>query len=290
MEYHKDRFTDHSLMVFKDNKLVGLLPADLTGNTAYSHQGLTYGGLISNRSLKLNEFIEAFRTILIKLDTDGIKTLNLKTIPPIYCTGPNGEIDYIMFLLDAQLTRRDALAVIDLREDIKFSSSRIEGCKRAEKHVIHVEEEEDLKSFWNSILVPNLNNKYNTDPVHSIEEISLLKERFPENIRQFNVYHKNKLVAGTTIFETQNVAHAQYISGNAESSKLGSLDTLYAHLIKDVYRNKKYLDFGISNENEGKNVNSGLQFWKEGFGARTITQDFYSISTSTYKKLDNVMI
>ena len=277
-------------MAFKDGKLVGLLPANAIGNTAYSHQGLTYGGLICHGSLKLNDFIESFRAILMALHTDGIQSLNLKTIPSIYCKGPNGEIDYILFLLEAQLTRRDALAVVDLGQAIKFSSSRIEGCKRAQKHGLKVEEENDLDPFWNTILVPNLKNKYNTDPVHSLEEISVLKERFPGNIRQFNVYHKNELVAGTTIFETPNVAHAQYISGNAESSKLGSLDVLYSHLIKDVYRNKKFLDFGISNENEGKNVNSGLQFWKEGFGARTLTQDFYSLSTSTFKTLEKVML
>ncbi len=290
MEYHEDRFTDHSLMVLKDDTLVGLLPANVIGNTAYAHQGLTYGGLICNRTLKLNDFIETFRAILIALQTEGIETLNLKAMPSIYCAGPNSEIDYVMFLLEAQLTRRDALSVIDLREDIKFSSSRVEGCKRAMKHGLKVEEEDDLNSFWNAILVPNLKNKYNTNPVHSLEEISLLKERFSRNIRQFNVYHKNELVAGTTIFETKNVAHAQYISGNAENSKLGSLDMLYSHLIKEVYNNKKFLDFGISNMNEGKNVNSGLQFWKEGFGARTITQDFYSIPTGAFNKLEKVMV
>ncbi len=290
MEYHEDRFTDHSLMVLKDDTLVGLLAANVIGNTAYAHQGLTYGGLICNRTLKLNDFIETFRAILIALQTEGIETLNLKAMPSIYCAGPNSEIDYVMFLLEAQLTRRDALSVIDLREDIKFSSSRVEGCKRAMKHGLKVEEEDDLNSFWNAILVPNLKNKYNTNPVHSLEEISLLKERFSRNIRQFNVYHKNELVAGTTIFETKNVAHAQYISGNAENSKLGSLDMLYSHLIKEVYNNKKFLDFGISNMNEGKNVNSGLQFWKEGFGARTITQDFYSIPTGAFNKLEKVMV
>jgi len=290
MEYHQERFNDHSLLVFKADTLVAVLPANSEGNTAYSHQGLTYGGLVSNRSMKLNDFIETFRAILMALQKGGIQTLNLKTIPDIYCTGPNAEIDYIMFLLDAQLTRRDALVVIDLSEEIMFSNSRSEGCKRAKKHGVHVKEEDDLSSFWNTILVPNLNNKYNTDPVHSIEEISLLKERFPKNIRQFNVYHENRLVAGTTIFESQKVAHAQYISGNDESSKLGSLDMLYSHLIKEVYNKKNYLDFGISNENEGRNVNSGLQFWKEGFGARTITQDFYYIPTVTFNKLEKVML
>jgi hypothetical protein len=64
---------------------------------------------------------------------------------------------------------------------------------------------------------------------------------------------------------------------------------LFYHLIKTVFSEKKYFDFGISNENEGKQINAGLQFWKEGFGARTIVQDFYSISIKDYEKLNIVM-
>jgi len=42
MEYHKDRFNDYSLLVYKDQKLFGLLPANITNDTVVSHQGLTY--------------------------------------------------------------------------------------------------------------------------------------------------------------------------------------------------------------------------------------------------------
>src|ERR1700691_865424 len=46
MDYHQDRFTDHSLMVFRDGELAGLLPANLNAKgTLISHEGLTYGGL-----------------------------------------------------------------------------------------------------------------------------------------------------------------------------------------------------------------------------------------------------
>ena len=46
MEYHKDRFEDYSLLVFDGEKLVAVLPANKNGETLYSHQGLTYGGLV----------------------------------------------------------------------------------------------------------------------------------------------------------------------------------------------------------------------------------------------------
>jgi hypothetical protein len=98
------------------------------------------------------------------------------------------------------------------------------------------------------------------------------------------------LVAGTTIFESELVAHSQYISGNSIKNELGSLDFLHNTLISYTFKDKKYFDFGISNENQGKNINEGLLYWKESFGARTIVQNFYEIETKNYKLLENVLI
>ena len=58
----------------------------------------------------------------------------------------------------------------------------------------------------------------------------------------------------------------------------------------DVYKNKKFFDFGISNENEGKIINKGLLKWKESFGARAIVHDFYEVKTSNYYLLENIII
>jgi hypothetical protein len=41
-----------------------------------------------------------------------------------------------------------------------------------------VKEENDFKQFWNKILIPNLSEKYQTKPIHSIEEIIKLKTIF----------------------------------------------------------------------------------------------------------------
>ena len=51
-----------------------------------------------------------------------------------------------------------------------------------------------------------------------------------------------------------------------------------------------FFDFGTSNESNGKKINSGLLYWKEGYGARTHTQDFYEILTSNFNKLNDLFI
>jgi len=61
-------------------------------------------------------------------------------------------------------------------------------------------------------------------------------------------------------------------------------------LINEVFKGKKFFDFGISNENQGRQINKGLQYWKEGLGARTISQDFYEVKTENFQKLNTVFV
>lgn len=272
MDYHKDKFTDHSLLVFKDEKLVAILPANKLNNTLHSHQGLTYGGLITHPSLKFKDVLDAFKTLLHFLDKQGIETLYIKQLPSIYASAPNNQTDYLMFILKATLSRRDVLSVIDNRfKPQTISNNRKRGFKRAKEHGLIVKEDANFEAFWNTVLIPNLKKQHNTKPVHSLAEIQLLHSVFPDKIRQFNVYKNEKIVAGTTVFETKNVAHAQYISASEDKQELGSLDILFQHLIHTVFADKLYFDFGISNQNQGLNINEGLLYWKESFGARTIT-------------------
>ena len=290
MEYHQDRFEDHSLLVFEKEKLVAVLPANIAGNVLHSHQGLTYGGLVYSDKLKLEKILKIFKAVLQFLHENGIATLYLKILPHIYTASPSEELEYILFLTEAELIRRDSMAVIQMNNPVRLDKGRKEGVAKGVKNQLNVKETTGFESFWNEILVPNLQKKHGAKPVHSLEEITGLQAKFPQNIRQFNVYSGEQLVAGTTVFETPEVAHLQYISGNETKNESGSLDFLHHYLLTSVFHNKNYFDFGISNENQGKNINQGLSFWKESFGARTIVQNFYKVNTTNFSNLDNVLI
>lgn len=291
MEYHANRFDDYSLLVFDEkNNLIALLPANRVGGVLYSHQGLTYGGMVLNQKSKLQEVIEMMYSLLKFLNENDIKTFHLKQLPSIYLELPSDEMEYLSFILNAKLARRDSLSVINLETDFEFSRSRTEGIKRGTDFGLEWKEEHDLTSFWNEILIPNLEQKHQAKPVHSVDEIMYLKAKFPNSIRQFNVYKEGKIIAGTTIFESDFVAHSQYISADESKNATGSLDFLHNRLITYTFRQKKYFDFGISNENQGKNINQGLLFWKEGFGARTVVQNFYEIETKNYPLLESILI
>jgi hypothetical protein len=290
MEYHADRFQDYSLMVFEKNQLVSILPANHLDNQLFSHQGLTYGGFVFGPEIKLGEVLNITQTVLQFLHENQIKSLQVKLIPTIYNRYFSEEIEYALFLAEAKLTRRDCLSVIDLTKDFSITKTRKESIRRGQKNNLVVKEELNFELFWNEILIPNLDKKHSVKPVHTVEEITKLQQKFPKNIRHFNVYHDHKIVAGTTVFITENVAHPQYISGNEQKNELGSLDFLYHHLITEIFKDKVYFDFGPSHEDNGKKINQGILFWKESFGAKTTVQDYYELATANYTFLENVLI
>jgi hypothetical protein len=290
MEYHADRFEDFSILVYQNDKLISVLPANKNGEIIESHEGLTYGGLVYKEQTKLSAVIEIFQSVLFFLKENKFQKLHFKTLPSIYHLKPAEEILYSLFLAEAKLVRRDSLSVIDLSQENITSKIRKRGFQKAVSNQLIIKEETDFESFWNDILIPNLNKKFNAKPVHSLAEITSLQSHFPKNIHQFNVYLEDKIVAGTTIFESENVAHCQYISKNENQENLGSLDFLFHHLIQERFAKKRFFDFGISNENQGQKLNEGLSYWKESFGASIIVHDFYEVETANYTKLNDIFV
>ena len=286
MEYHSDRFTDYSLLVYKDDLLYAVLPANIVGDKLYSHKGLTYGSLVLSKSAKLLYTFEAFKALLAFLDAKAISTLELRNIPTFYNTMPSDELSYFLFKANATLIKRDALMVIDTSTKIKFQKNRREGINKAKRNGLTIAVDDNFEGFWNEILIPNLQKKHGVAPVHSLEEIQLLATNFPDHIKQVNVYKDNVIVAGTTLFLTKTTIHPQYVSGNSDKNAFGSLDLAYDYIINHFDSSKRYFDFNISSEENGTALNSGLIFWKESCGARTFVADNYLIDTACYKTLD----
>lgn len=275
MDYHSDRLYDHSLLVFDEKSLVAVLPANRVGDELHSHQGLSYGGLVID-SIKIQEFLEVFQAVYTYAKQHFSKVF-VKVIPSIYNHYFSDEILYALFLKNAKLIRRETLFVIDNQNPDKVSQKRKYEIRKGEKHQLEVVETTDFSEFWNQILIPVLQEKHQANPVHSLDEIKLLHSRFPDNIKQYNVYFQGKIVAGATLFITEKVVHSQYIGSDSLRSKLGSVDFLYDFLIKKYASEKRYFDMGSSNEDQGRKLNEGLAYWKESFGAKTVVQDVYEL-------------
>ena len=285
MDYHRDRFRDHSLMVYKDDRVFAVLPANKQDTQLISHQGLTYGGLILGTEAKLSDSLRAWTLMLQFLDQNGIETLKIKQIPGFYTLLPSDELAYFLFLCEAELINRDLIMLIDQQQALGFQKNRREGINKAMRKGLEVKVDDDFEAFWKEILKPNLSRKHGAEPVHSLDEIILLHQRFPQQIRQVNVYHGDKLVAGTTVFLTRTTIHPQYVSADQDKNQLGSLDMLYDFVMREFSQGRRYFDFNTSVDPDTGGLNPGLIFWKETCGARAYAMDNYLVQTASYKNL-----
>lgn len=276
MDYHSDRFVDNSLMFYEGDKLLALLPLNKEGDTLYSHQGLTFGGFIVGDSMKQTKMLECFNLLLAYMQNMGIQKLVYKVIPYIYHKIPSQEDLYALFTHKAQLYRVDCSTAIDLRSDFKMSELRKRGVKKANKEGIEIEQSLNFSSFI-ALVNEVLQDKHNTKAVHSADELSLLYSRFMENIKLFVARQDQEVLAATLLFIYPNLIHTQYLAVNDKGREIGALDLLLKTLIDTYADSKTYFDFGISTENNGEILNTGLIYQKEGFGGRTIVHQFYEL-------------
>jgi hypothetical protein len=292
MNYHNDRFEDHSLLVFDENeKLFACFPANEPGdNMIVSHGGLTYGGVVLQNNVKLPVVIHIFYEILRYYKNKGFDTLEYKAFPRFYNKYPADEIDYCIFIVHGHLNRRDVALVIDLENKFSCAGNIRREAKKAAASGCTIQVEKDYTAFWQKILEPNLKEKFDVAPVHSLEEIQFLAGGFHENIRLFTCRSgTGDIVAGTVIYETDQVAHCQYISASTEGRKIGALNLLFTTLTDNIFIRKRYFDFGIATENQGTILNKGLLAWKERMGGRSYCHDFYTIPTGNYSKLEKFL-
>ena len=275
MDYHSDRFEDHSLMIYRKGKLYSLLPANKMGSVLYSHQGLTYGGLIMSDKVTVADSVEMFRVINACLKESGFEKVIYKPIPFIYHQYPAQEDLYALFRTsNAKIIGRNISSTIIQSDKMKFIESRKSGIRKALSNGITVRQSNDLSAFW-EILDTNLKNKYGVAPVHTLSELQLLQSRFPQNIKLYLAYKDDIALGGSLLYVTKQVVHTQYISANIEGKELGVLDLLFDYLINHEYTNYPYFDFGQSTENMGSVLNESLIFQKEGFGGRGMCYDIY---------------
>ena len=275
MDYHSDRFHDHSLMVYRKNRLFALLPANAVGDTLYSHQGLTYGALLTDEKAVPETVCEAFVGINDHLRTAGFRRGVYKPVPHVYHRMPAEEDLYALFVrCQARLLERDASSTLVLQCRPKFTESRRSGIRKAMSAGITVSESTDVDAFW-KILSGNLAAKYDAHPVHTAAEMKLLMARFPDNIRLYMAYTDKQPLGGTILYLTPQVVHTQYISAAAEGKRLGVLDLLFHHLLNELPFSQPYFDFGTSAQGDTNEVNTQLIFQKQGFGGRTICYDIY---------------
>lgn len=287
MDYHSDRFSDYSLMYYGlvkgKEKLIAIMPANADGDVLYSHQGLTYGGLILSKKIHLSQVEQIFEATKSCLSNNGFKTWIYKQIPTIYHRYPAQEDEYLLWKLNAVKVSCNVLLVAELplvKENRLLSSGKLGDCHSLERQGYILNLNSRLDDFW-PILESNLKLHHNSKPVHTLAEMKLLQERFPSNIICATAQSpEGEILAGAVLYNFDDIVKTQYLSASEAGRKIHVMDFLILSLI-DYYRRLsqyRYIDFGTNMNDEKTDVNYGMINQKEGFGARTVACNIYQIS------------
>ena len=276
MDYHSDRFADHSLMIFHGESLFAVLPANERDAVLHSHQGLTYGGEISDRRMKTADMLAVLEAICLYAHEAGLRRIVYKCVPHIYHALPAEEDLYALFRCGARLVARSVSSTIAGGNRLGFNSGRRWRIRKSQEVGV-VAESQKFDAFV-ALLAHRLAEKYDVRPVHTAAEMRLLHSRFPEQIRLFAWSAEGEMEAGVLVFDTGRVLHTQYIGATETGRRHSATDVILDHLIHERYADRPWFDFGVSTVDGGTVLNAGLVRQKEELGGRAVCYDAYEIA------------
>lgn len=284
MDYHADRFEDYSLIAEVRGHRA-LLPGCVTrvangSKELHSHRGLTYGGwVLPPHKLDGTAVLELYRAMMDMLRNEEFNAVVIKPVPYIYHSIPSQEEEYALWRCGAHLEAVNLASVIDRREFAGFDYMHRRYLKRVEEEnpqIIRLYADE-IQPF-HTMLSDCLAARHDAAPVHSLEELQLLMQRFPEQIQVYVVRNAaGQIHAGVCLYITEQVVHCQYIAGTEEGRRRRYLSWLFHKLI-ERYPNVRYFDFGTSNEAGGTVLNPTLHSFKFGHGAGSVTYPAYRLT------------
>jgi CelD/BcsL family acetyltransferase involved in cellulose biosynthesis len=280
LSYHGTRFVDRSLMVREDGQLVAVLPlAQSSGDATVvvSHPGATYGGLVHQGKVRGMRTIEALEACASALHAAGYMRMQYKPVPHIYHQVPAQDDLYALFRLGARRFRCDLSSSIDLTNRGAPSERRRRGLKKALRSVELQDGAEQLPALW-AVLQDNLARKHDAQPVHSLQEMLELCQRFPQEIAVRVACIAGRVEAGVVLFRCGPVWHAQYIAASQAAYDVSALDAVFDGAITEAKgAGARYFDFGTSNEEGGQVLNDGLYRFKTEFGGGGVAYEQYEI-------------
>ena len=281
LSYHGQRFKDRSLLIFMDGKLAGVFPAAESPSDpemVVSHPGATYGGLVHQGRLSGAGMIDALSAIAEHYKrAESYRKIQYKAVPYIFTKKPVQDDSYALFRLHAQRIRCDLSCTIDLADRGAVSERRKRGLKKALKVVELSSDGSLLPELWH-VIAHNLARKHDARPVHSLNELTLLRERFPREMVIRSALIAGKVEAGVVFFNSHKSWHAQYIAASEAAYAVSALDAVFDSAIREAeMAGARYFDFGTSNEEAGLVLNDGLYRFKSEFGGGGVAHEYYEL-------------
>ncbi len=291
--YHPEgRFADTSLVIYNEkNNIAALCPACVIKQgeekVFFSHKGSTFGGIIIDRKhYQAKYVVPMVQELKDYLKREGYALAYLKMTSDIFSAVESDLFQYAFQY--AGFTEHKELSTYvnfaSYKESVlsNFAQGKrtnVHNCEKAGLVVKPLTLDDEIAEFYD-ILCENL-SKYDTKPVHSIEELLDFKnDRFPQECGFFGVYQGEEMLAGSMMFYFDKVgcAHTQYLAARQAYNKLSPMTFMYYSMIMEMKaRGYQRLSWGTATEDLGSVLNMGLITSKEDFGSSYCNNLTYSV-------------
>lgn len=276
---------DASLLFRKRGRILGVFPAAVVERDAervlHSHPRATYGGFVVGDEAGVTASMEMVDLVIDHAQALAVQRIVVRNPFRIFHHAPTDESDYAMWRRGFTVRARELEVAIPLqgieRDAVlgSLDAKTRNQVRKAWKSGVIVRETTDFDAFWR-ILEQNLETQHNTRPTHALADILRLRDLVgADRVRLFAGYLDDTMLAGAVLFVANSRAvHAQYLGSLREHAPLCPLNALVAELIAWASeQGYHYLNLGMSTEDEGRRINTGLFDFKEGFGGRGVLRE-----------------
>ena len=297
LNYHpRERFPDHSLLIREDSgNLCAVLPAceadDSGRKVLFSHKGSTFGGpVIHPKRYNASDTAEILEAIEQYAQGKHFEKLVLKITPDLFAVEKSDLLQYLLWQRGYQ-NYCELSTYVDFngyKEKIESNFAQgkrtnVNNCIKAGLSFKKLETADEISAFY-EILTENL-TKCNAKPVHTREEIDdLYQNRIRDYINFYGVFSDEEMLAGTMLFlfPRTNTVHTQYLAAKQEYNKLSPMTFLYYSILREARAlNYGCVSWGISTENQGRELNTQLLWNKEAYGSK------HALNRTYFKEFQN---
>ena len=286
LEYHQTRaFIDCSVLFYRDNTLLAVLPASINNDKKilHSHPGASFGGFVlldQTPFILIQEMITALEVYLKK---EGIHSVVLIVSPSIYFNKHEESLNYLLYWNKYQIIEQYVSHYSLLDKNYHTDQLINKRKKRYIKKIIDnnlftIIKTGSLGAFYK--LLVQSKKQYKLTPTHSLQELRWLQKTFPNKIELFISKDKERVSGGTLLFYLNSKTCLVFYNVVDKKYKKNQLSSyqLYNAMNEAKKRGCNFIDFGVSHNPEKNNPLSpkhSLIRFKEQFNARGCIRTVY---------------
>lgn len=289
LDYHQDRFTQntHHILFFKGEAIVAVMPMAIFSygdlKVAKSPYGGSFGGLVLRANVSLSESQALIAALIDYCIGESIASLEMVTAPNLYTDGNFENIEYSLLAGGFELSAADLFSIVRLPETLETLWNRFQGRARSTirkyENTFKIIENVTVDQFYPILMQDKA--RHNSNPTHSLEELTFLKEKFPDQIIIDIAEHETGALAGVCYFRNRKTIDSTfYMAQEDKAVGLNGTNILvYIGMQRAIKNNCSWFDFGSSTF--GYNVdNYGVSKFKESFGAQGFLRKKYVLKIS----------